>query len=96
MKNKNLTKTDIINEFRKKTGLSFNFSKKIINDLINVLVIQIKSGQLNLKNLGTFKIINKNQRVGRNPITKEVFIIQERKFVRFKASQKIKQELKIK
>ena len=95
MKNKNLTKTDIINEFRKKTGLSFNFSKKIINDLINVLVIQIKSGQLNLKNLGTFKIVNKNQRVGRNPITKEVFIIKERKFVRFKASQKIKQELKI-
>ena len=94
MKNNNLTKVDIIRELSKKTGFSINFSKKLINNLIDILVNQIKSGQLSLKNLGTFKIINKNQRIGRNPKTKEKFIIEKRKSVRFKSSQKINQELK--
>ena len=30
---------------------------------------------LNLKNIGTFKIINKKERIGRNPKTKEEFYI---------------------
>ena len=94
MKNNNLTKVDIIRELRKKTGFSFNFSKKLINNLVDILVNQIKSGQLSLKNLGTFKIINKNLRIGRNPKTKEKFIIEKRKSIRFKPSQKINQELK--
>ena len=94
MKNNNLTKVDIIRELSKKTGFSFNFSKKLINNLVDILVNQIKSGQLSLKNLGTFKIINKNQRIGRNPKTKEKFIIEKRKSIRFKPSQKINLELK--
>ena len=94
MKNNNLTKVDIIRELSKKTGFSINFSKKLINNLVDILVNQIKSGQLSLKNLGTFKIINKNQRIGRNPKTKEKFIIEKRKSIRFKPSQKINQELK--
>ena len=94
MKNNNLTKVDIIRELSKKTGFSFNFSKKLINNLVDILVNQIKSGQLSLKNLGTFTIINKNQRIGRNPKTKEKFIIEKRKSIRFKPSQKINQELK--
>lgn len=94
MKNNNLTKVDIIKELSKKTGFSINFSKKLINNLINILVNQIKNGHLSLKNLGTFKIINKNQRIGRNPKTKEKFIIEKRKSIRFKPSQKINQELK--
>ena len=94
MKNNNLTKVDIIRELSKKTGFSINFSKKLINNLVDILVNQIKSGQLSLKNLGTFTIINKNQRIGRNPKTKEKFIIEKRKSIRFKPSQKINQELK--
>ena len=94
MKNNNLTKVDIIRELSKKTGFSFNISKKLNNNLVDILVNQIKSGQLSLKNLGTFKIINKNQRIGRNPKTKEKFIIEKRKSIRFKPSQKINLELK--
>ena len=93
MKN-NLTKIDIIKELSKKTGFSINFSKKLINDLIDILNVQIKIGQLNLKNLGSFKIINKNQRIGRNPKTKQEFVIRERKSVRFKPSHKLSQKLK--
>jgi len=70
-------------------GFSILFSKKVIDDLLNVLIISIKENNLNLKNLGVFKIIKKNERIGRNPKTKEDYTISARKTLSFKASKKI-------
>ena len=89
----NFKKEDLIKNLTNKTGFSSNFSKKVINDLINILSIYIKSGHLNIKNLGSFKIINKKERRGRNPKTKEQFIITARKTISFIPSKKILKEL---
>ena len=35
---KNITKEHLIKSLSKKTGYSINFSKKIINDLINIII----------------------------------------------------------
>ena len=51
--------------------------------------MNIASGFLNLKNIGSFKLLNKKKRVGRNPKTKEEHIITERKSVSFKASKEV-------
>ena len=72
-----------------KTGFSNNFSKKLINDFILVLITHIKKKKLNLKNVGTFKLIEKKERLGRNPKTKEQFIICSRKSVSFTASKNL-------
>ena len=74
-------------------GLSSNHSKKIINDLVEIIINNIKSGNLNLKNIGSFKIISKKERVGRNPKTKNVHLISARKSISFKASKKILNKL---
>ena len=86
MKKVNYTKKDIAKDLSVKTGYSNIYSKKIINDLTNILIHQIKDGGLKYKNFGSFKLINKNQRMGRNPKTGENFIIKPRKQVSFKAS----------
>jgi len=86
---KNYKKKDIIKNLNKSTGLSSNFSKKLINDLIDLIIQNIKKGNLNLKNLGSFKIIYKKQRLGRNPKTKDPFIISARKSIKFTVSKKI-------
>ena len=86
---KNFKKIDIVNNFSKKTGFSVNLSKKLIDDFINILILNIKTGDFNLKNLGSFKIIKKRKRMGRNPKTKKEFIIDSRKTLSFKLSKKI-------
>ncbi len=84
-----LKKKDLINILNNKTGLSKNLSKKIIEDLINILILAIKNKDLNLKNIGKFNKIYKKERMGRNPKTNETFIISSRFSVRFTPSRKL-------
>ena len=89
MKKNNIKKIDLSKKLSEKKGFSILLSKKIINDLIDVLSTTIKNNNLNIKNLGTFKVRNKNERIGRNPKTKENFTISSRKSISFIASNKI-------
>ncbi len=86
---KELKKIDLVKDLSLKTGYSQNYSKKIVDDLIDIFIQNIKSGNLNLKNIGSFKLINKKERVGRNPKTKEEFIITSRISLSFTTSKKI-------
>tara|TARA_B100001057_G_scaffold445301_1_gene482884 strand:+ start:451 stop:729 length:279 start_codon:yes stop_codon:yes gene_type:complete len=88
-----LKKIDLIKNLSDITGLSKNYSKKLIDDLITILIDNIKTGDFNLKNVGSFKIINKKKRIGRNPKTKEEFVITPRKVVSFTPSKKITESL---
>ena len=92
LKNK-LKKSDIVRNLSIKSGFPSTLSKKLVNDLINILNQNIKAGRLILKNVGTFKILRKKERVGRNPKTKEFFIIAPRKSISFKLSKNISKKL---
>ena len=85
----NLTKIDIIKNLSAKTGYPISFSKKLIDDLIKIISKDIKMGNINLKNVGSFKLINKKERIGRNPKTNEKFLIKSRKSISFTPSKKI-------
>ena len=91
MLNDNYKKKNLISNLSKKTGYSINFSKKLVNDLMEILVENIiKSDKLNIKNIGSFNLINKKKRIGRNPKTKEEFIIRARKSISFSLSKNFK------
>ena len=87
MTNINLKKKDIVKDLSKKIGFSSNYSKKVIDDLIHIILVNIKTGNFNLKDIGTFKIISKKERLGRNPKTKKEYIISKRKSVTFTPSK---------
>ena len=89
MLKKDFKKIDLVKDLSLKTGYSQSYSKKIVDDLINIFIQNIKSGNLNLKNIGSFKLLNKKERIGRNPKTKEEFIITSRKSLSFTSSKKI-------
>ena len=89
MLKKDFKKIDLVKDLSLKTGYSQNYSKKIVDDLVNIFIQNIKSGNLNLKNIGSFKLLNKKERIGRNPKTKEQFIITSRKSLSFTSSKKI-------
>ena len=61
MYKKNLKKKDIVKNLSFKTGLSENYSKKVVNDLIEILSHQLKTKNLIIKNLGSFKFYLKKR-----------------------------------
>ena len=86
---KNLKKKDISLEISEKLGFSVLYSSKIVEDLIDSFKIQIINGNLHLKNLGSFTLKEKKERIGRNPRSKETFIIKKRKVIIFKPSKNL-------
>ena len=64
-------------------GYSLNYSKKIIEDLIEQIIQNIGLGNLILKNLGSFKLLKKAERLGRNPKNGKIYKISARKTVKF-------------
>ena len=93
MTKKNFNKENLYKLLSEKTGFSALLSKKIINDLIKTIIVEIKKENFNLVNLGKFKIIFKKDRLGRNPKTKQTFIINKRKSISFTASKNFSQFL---
>ena len=95
MSQNNLTKEDISIFLSRKKGYSVLYSKKIINNLIEILIDEINENSFNLKNIGTFKILNKKERIGRNPRTREIYKIKARKALVFKPSTNLSGKINI-
>ena len=89
MINNNLKKIDFSKNISNKTGFPVSITKKIVDDLIIIIAEMIKNNELVLKNIGTFKLTNKKERVGRNPKTKEEFLVSKRKSIRFVVSKNL-------
>ena len=96
MKVKNFTRKDLTNKIYKNLGFSKNFSSTLIEDLIESIISElIKSNKIKISSFGTFKVLNKKQRIGRNPKTKIEAKISARKVIRFKPSPLVKRRLNI-
>ena len=94
MVQKNFTRKNLSNKIYKVLGFSKNFSRKIVDDFFETLVSElIKSNRVKISSFGTFKVINKKERIGRNPKTKIEAKISPRKVVKFKPSMIIKEKL---
>ena len=94
MAKKNFTRKDLSIKMFKILGFSKNFSSKLIDDFFEILVSEIiKSNKVKISAFGTFEVINKKERIGRNPKTKIPARICSRKLVKFKPSKIFKDKL---
>jgi DNA-binding protein HU-beta len=92
----NLNKIGLSKELSNKLGYSVQYSKKLINDFIDILSLQIKTGRKpTLINLGSFKLIFKSERMGRNPKTKKKYKISSRKSISFYAAKKLQKKINL-
>ncbi len=82
-------KKDLSIKLKKKMGFSLSLSEKIVEDLISIISYGMREKKINLKNFGSFKTIDKKERIGRNPKTKESFTISKRKSIKFKPSREL-------
>ena len=87
----NLTKKDLINSVYMQIGFSKNITENILGDIIDLILLSLKdNNKVKISKFGTFTVRKKNQRLGRNPKTKEEKTISNRKVVLFKASNSFK------
>ena len=91
---KTITKLDLVTHLNEKLGLNKVESKELVEAFFD----EIKSSLINneevkLSGFGNFKILNKRERPGRNPKTREPAIISARKVVTFKAGQKLRKKM---
>ena len=94
MVKKNFTRKDLSNKIYQNLGFSKNLSSKIIDNFFETLISEIiKSNKIKISSFGTFGVLNKKERIGRNPKTKIEAKILSRKVVRFKPSLLLKKEL---
>ena len=90
----NLGKREIITKITSAIGFSSKNVQKITEDIIEIIISNlVYNKKINLKNLGTFNIVFKNEREGRNPKTKEKFIITSRNTIKFKVSETLKKKI---
>ena len=93
MINKNFTRRDLSNKIFKNLGFSKNLSSKIVDDFFEILVLEIiKSSKIKISSFGTFSVLHKKERIGRNPKTKIAAKITPRKVVKFKSSSLLKEK----
>ena len=93
-KNLNLTKKDISKKINLRTGLPISYTNKITNDFIDILKTLIRKKETNIKNFVTFKIVNKSDRLGRNPKNNKIYKIKARKSLSISVSKKLNDNIK--
>ena len=92
--NKNFTRDDLSNEIYKNLGFSKSLSSRIIEDFFEAIISEIiKSNKIKISSFGTFTVLNKKERIGRNPKTKIEAKIISRKVVKFKPSVSLKNKI---
>ena len=84
-----LVSDDIVSNLSFKTGFSLILSKTLVNNFFEALSYLMNNNKLSLKNIGTFKLIKKKERIGRNPKTKEEYLIKSRISISFLPSKKL-------
>ena len=85
-----LTKKDIINNISLGSQLSKSESTLLFDKFIDVVVNNSKKSIVKIPNFGSFKFKSSPSRIGRNPLTKEEFVISKRSKLNFKASNRLK------
>ncbi len=72
-------------------GFSKKLSETLLEDTFEIILKNIiKHKKVKIAKFGTFILRKKNQRIGRNPKTKEIKVINERNVILFKASKELK------
>ena len=89
MSQNKITRETLATQLSEEFGIAYTIAYHKIDLILNLWVSSLISSDLNISSLGSFKINQKNSRLGRNPKTKEEHIIKSRKVISFKKSKNL-------
>ncbi len=90
-----ISKKDISKDISKNLKINIKLSSALLNNFINEIINATfkKSRIVKIHNFGTFKFKKTPKRVGRNPKTRELYIIPTRSKLKFYPSNKIRGDI---
>ncbi len=83
------TRESIAKQISIEFGIAYSTAYKKIDKILEIWTKEMVHSDLSINNIGSFKIKKKNERIGRNPKTKEEYIIESRRVISFKKSTKL-------
>ena len=87
-----MTKKEIVKMLAEKYGLTQLEVKEIVQGMLDTIIeTLVKSGKIELRNFGVFKVKDRNGRVARNPRTGDIVNVPPRKVVTFKPGRLMEQ-----
>ena len=94
MVKKNFNRKNLSSKIYQNLGFSKNFSSTMVDNFFEIMTAElVRSHKVKISSFGTFKVMSKKERIGRNPKTKIEAKITSRKVVKFKPSLVIKKKL---
>ncbi len=91
---RNVTRTELAEAVYAAASLprkeAYEFVDQVLREIVAALV---RDGVVNLRNFGVFTVRETPERLGRNPTTKQEYVISRRRAISFKAAPALKQKI---
>lgn len=85
-----MNKSDLINKIAKDAGITKVAARKILEAILeNIEKTLQQGGRVSLFGFGTWSVVKKAEREGRNPLTGKIIKINAKTVVKFKASSSL-------
>lgn len=89
-----MTKADIVNQIADATGLTKTDTSVVVEGFLTSLIAAMEQGEhIEIRGFGTFKVVHRAPRTGRNPKTGEVVKIPSRAMPVFKPSRELRNSI---
>jgi DNA-binding protein HU-beta len=90
-----MTKTELISVIAGAAGITKTAATKALDAYVGAVTKELKkSGKLGLVGFGTFSVVKRKAREGRNPQTGKAIKIPAKKVVKFKAGKELANKVK--
>ena len=87
-----MNRQEFIKEYARQTGESQVRSKQLLEKVFEIVAANVEKSDVRMLPFGTFKLVTKKARTGRNPQTGKEIKIKEKKVVEFKISKAFKNQ----
>ena len=87
-----LGKKDIVKNITSKAQISNKIASSLLNKFIEIISNESRNRPVKISNFGIFYTHTSPKRIGRNPLTKQEFVITKRQKITF-SSSKVTKEL---
>lgn len=90
-----MTKAELISVIAEEAGITKASASKALESYVNTVAKELKkSGKLGLVGFGTFSVVMREAREGRNPQTGDIIKIPAKKVVKFKPGKELSDKIK--
>ena len=90
-----MNKAELVSAIATDAGVSKSVASKVLDSMINNVTKSLKKGKkVTLVGFGTFSVIKRKARTGRNPQTGKEIKIPARKVAKFRAGAKLAEAVK--